>query len=204
MQNKHPIAFKSRKLTKTERHYSTYDKEMLAIMHALEKFRQYLVCGRFNIKTDHNSLRFFMNQKDLNDRQQKWVSKIQAYNFDIEYVKGTHNVVADALSRKGQLNTLTSITGDWKNEIIVEYAKDPKTKEIMEGNITNHEIKIVEDLILYIGRILLAANSKVKGKIMKEYHDNPLSERTRFYKTYKKVRERYSWKGLKKDIIKHV
>ena len=87
---------------------------MLAIMHALEKFRQYLVCGRFNIKIDHNSLRFFMNQKDLNDRQQKWVSKIQAYNFDIEYVKGTHNVVADALSRKGQLNTLTSITDNWK------------------------------------------------------------------------------------------
>ena len=69
-----------------------------------------------------------MNQKDLNDRQQKWVSKIQAYNFDIEYVKGTHNVVANALSRKGQLNTLTSITGDWKNEIVAEYAKDPRTK----------------------------------------------------------------------------
>ena len=100
MQNKHPIAFESRKLSKTERHYSIYDKEMLAIMHALEKFRQYLVCGRFNIKTDHNSLRFFMNQKDLNDHQQKWVSKIQAFNFDIEYIKGTHNVVIDALSRK--------------------------------------------------------------------------------------------------------
>ena len=69
MQHKHPIAFESRKISKTERHYSIYDKEILAIMHALEKFRQYLVCGRFNIKTNHNSLRFFMNQKDLNDRQ---------------------------------------------------------------------------------------------------------------------------------------
>ena len=69
MQNKHPISLKSRKLSKIERHYSIYDKEMLAIMHALEKFRQYLVCGRFNIKTNHNSLRFFMNQKDLNDHQ---------------------------------------------------------------------------------------------------------------------------------------
>ena len=98
-----------------------------------------------------------MNQKDLNDRQHKWVRKIQAYNFDIEYVKGTHNVVADALSRQGQLNTLTSITGDWKNEIVVEYAKDPRTKEIMEGNITDDEFKIVEELILDRGRILLAA-----------------------------------------------
>ena len=145
-----------------------------------------------------------MNQKDLNDRQQKWVSKIQAYNFDIEYVKGTHNMVADALSRQGQLNTITSITDNWKDEIVAEYAKDPRTNEIVEGNITNDEIKIVEELILYRGRILLAANSKVKRKIMKEYHDNPLSGHTGFYKTYKKVRERYSWKGLKKDIIKYV
>ena len=112
-------------------------------MHTLAKFRQYLVCGRFNIKIDHNSLRFFMNQKDLNDCQQKWVSKIQAYNFDIEYVKGTHNVVADALSQQGQLNTLTSIIGDWKNEIVAEYAKDPRTNEIMEGNIPNDEFKII-------------------------------------------------------------
>lgn len=124
-----------------------------------------------------------MNQKDLNDPQQKWVGKIQAYNFDIEYIKGTHNVVADALSRKGQLNTLTSITSDWKNEIIVEYAKDPRTNKIMDGNMPNDEYRIIEEIILHKGRILLAANSKVKGKIMKEYHDNPLFGHTGFYKT---------------------
>ena len=74
----------------------------------------------------------------------------------------------------------------------------------MEGNITSDEIKIVEELILYKGIILLAANSKVKEKIMKEYYDNPLSGHNGFYKTYRKVRERHSWKGLKKDIIKYV
>ena len=84
------------------------------------------------------------------------------------------------------------MTGDWKNDIVVEYAKDPRTNEIMEGNIPNDEFKIIEELILYRGRILLAANSKVKGKIMKEYHDNPLSGHKGFYKTYKKIRERYS------------
>lgn len=70
MQNKHPIAFESCKLTDIERHYSIYDKEiMLAIMHTLAKFYQYLVYKKFNVKTNHNSLRYFMNQKDLNDRQ---------------------------------------------------------------------------------------------------------------------------------------
>jgi hypothetical protein len=71
MQNGHPIAFESRKLREYERHYSIYDKEMLAIMHALTKFRQYLVGNRFKVKTDHNSLRFLMEQKELTERQQK-------------------------------------------------------------------------------------------------------------------------------------
>ena len=63
---------------------------MLAILHALTKFRQNLVGSRFKIKT---------KQKELNERQQKWVSKVHAYDFEIEYVKGKNNVVADALSR---------------------------------------------------------------------------------------------------------
>ena len=71
---------------------------MLAIMHALAKFRQYLVGNKFVVKTDHNSLRHFLTQKDINERKQKWVRNIQAYYFDIEYVKGNNNIVEDALS----------------------------------------------------------------------------------------------------------
>jgi hypothetical protein len=76
MQNKHPIAFKSRKLGEIEKLLSIYDKEMLAIMHALAKFQQYLFGGHFVVKTDHNSLKHFLEQKDLSERQQKWVSKV--------------------------------------------------------------------------------------------------------------------------------
>ena len=98
-QNHHPIAFESRKLKNYERHYSIYDKEMLAISHALNKFRQYLVGSKFKMKMDHNSLKYFLEQKELNEHQHKWVSKVQVYDFEIEYVKGKNNVVADALSR---------------------------------------------------------------------------------------------------------
>ena len=99
MQGGHPIAFESRKLLPHERIYAIYDKEMLAIMHALAKFRQYLVGNRFRVTTDHNNLRFFLEQKHLQERQQKWVITIQAYDFDIEYVKGKNNVVADPCLR---------------------------------------------------------------------------------------------------------
>jgi len=60
MQNHRPIAFESRKLKNYERHYSIYEKEMLAILHALTKFRQLLVGSKFKIKTDHNSLKYFL------------------------------------------------------------------------------------------------------------------------------------------------
>jgi hypothetical protein len=88
MQGGHPIVFERRKLTQPKRLYSIYDKEILAIMHALTKFRQYLVGNKFVVKTDHNSLKYFLEQKDLSERQQKWVTKVQAFDFDIEYVKG--------------------------------------------------------------------------------------------------------------------
>ena len=67
--NHHPIAFESRNLHDYERSYSIYDKEMLAIMHALAKFRPYLVGNWFKVKTDHNSLRYFLDHKGLNERQ---------------------------------------------------------------------------------------------------------------------------------------
>jgi hypothetical protein len=63
-------------------------------MHSLAKFRQYLVGGKFVVKKNHNSLRHFLGQKDLNERQQKWVRKLQAYDFNIEYVKGKKNAVS--------------------------------------------------------------------------------------------------------------
>jgi len=68
MQGSHPIVFESRKLSELEGLYSIYDKEMLAIMHALTKFKQYLVGSRFVVNTDHNSLKYFLDQKDLSER----------------------------------------------------------------------------------------------------------------------------------------
>jgi len=67
---------------------------MLEIMHA---FKQFLVGNRL-VKTNHNNLRFLMEKKELSERQQNYINKLQAYKFEIEYVKGKNNVVVDALS----------------------------------------------------------------------------------------------------------
>ena len=92
-------------------------------MHALINFRKYLVGNKFVVKTNHNSLRYFLTQNDLNEMQQRWVSNIQAFDFDIEYVKGKNNVVADDLSRRPSIS-LMDVAEDWKDILEVEYDKD--------------------------------------------------------------------------------
>jgi hypothetical protein len=71
MQGGHPIVFETKNLSQPERLHSIYDKEMLAIMHALTKFRQYLLGRKFMVKTNHNSLNYFLEQKDLSESHQK-------------------------------------------------------------------------------------------------------------------------------------
>lgn len=204
MQNKHPIVYESRKLNKLEKLYSIYDKEMLAIMHALTKFRQCLVGSKFVVKTDHNSLRYFLGQKDLKDRQQKWISKIQAYDFEIEYVKGKNNVLADALSRRPEINALSVVTADWKSLLLVEYSKDSFACDLLDGNIQDDKHKLVNDVIYYKDRIYLTPGSKLKEKILQSMHDIPLAGHLGYFKTYRQVRERFTWKGFKNDVLCYV
>ena len=68
----------------------------------------------------------------------------------------------------------------------------------------NEDFKVWDDIILYKGIIYLTLQSKLKGKILKEYHDNPLAGHQGYYKTYKHIREKYFWKGLKKYVRKYV
>jgi hypothetical protein len=98
MQEGHPITFESRKLNKRECLQSTYNKEMLSIMHALEKWRQYLLGSKFLIHTDHNSLQYLLQQKTLTTKQQKWIEKIAMFDMEIIHKKGKDNIVVDALS----------------------------------------------------------------------------------------------------------
>jgi hypothetical protein len=121
MQGGHPIVFESRKLSWPERLYSIYGKEMMEIMHALTKFRQYLVGSKFVVKTYHNNLKYFLEQKDLSEHQHKWVTKVQEFDFNIEYVKGKKNIVVDTLSRRPATCYLMEISADWKSHLFFDW-----------------------------------------------------------------------------------
>ena len=170
-------------------------------MHALAKFRQYLVGGKFCIKTDHNSLRHFLGQRDFNDKQQKWVSKLQVYDFDISYVKGTLNVVANALSHRPHLNAMIQISEDRRHLIIVEYVRDSWASGIVDGIVVDTRYTLVDDLIIYKNRIFLVPGLKVKRIFMRELHDSPIARHPGYFKMYRQVRERFTWKGLKENVV---
>jgi hypothetical protein len=72
---------------------------MLVILHAVELWRPYLLGQRFQIKTDHQSLKYFLEQRISSQEQQKWVTKLFGYDYEIIYKKGKDNVMVDALSR---------------------------------------------------------------------------------------------------------
>ncbi|KAF8391034.1 hypothetical protein HHK36_023334 [Tetracentron sinense] len=100
MQSGHPIAFTRKALSRRNLALSTYEKEMLAVVHAVTKWRPYLLGHHFKIRTDQCSLKFLMEQRITTPAQQKWVAKLLGYDYEIIYRRGTKNLAADALSRQ--------------------------------------------------------------------------------------------------------
>lgn len=89
----------SEKLSPAERKYQTTEKECLAVIRSMEKFRPYIEGTKFTVITDHASLLWLMNLKDSTGRVGRWALRLQAYDFELKHRKGKHMVVADALSR---------------------------------------------------------------------------------------------------------
>lgn len=102
MQEGHPLAYFSKLLGPRPQQKAIYEKELMAIVFAVLKWRHYLLGRHFHIRTDQQSLKYLMEQREINPTYQKWVSKLIGYHFEIQYRVGRSNVVADALSRKNQ------------------------------------------------------------------------------------------------------
>ncbi|KAI3825229.1 hypothetical protein L1987_06707 [Smallanthus sonchifolius] len=100
MQRGKVIAYASRQLKTHEVNYPTHDLELAAVVFALKLWRHYLYGVKCTIYTDHKSLKYFFEQKELNMRQMRWLELIKDYDCEILYHPGKANVVADALSRK--------------------------------------------------------------------------------------------------------
>jgi len=99
-----PAGFMSKKFSAAQHNYRVFEMETIAILEALLKWEDKLIGNRIHVVTDHRALEFFKTQRRLSHRQMRWMEYLSRFDFDIRYVKGNSNTVADSLSRFHQLD----------------------------------------------------------------------------------------------------
>ena len=134
MQQQRPIAYFSQALTARQKLKSVYERELMAIVFAVQKWRHYLLGRRFLVRTDQKSLKFLLEQREINMEYQRWLTKLLGFEFDIVYKPGMENKAADALSRKTELTELFAVsvsTALQLEEIGSEVDKDEELQRLI-------------------------------------------------------------------------
>jgi hypothetical protein len=124
-----PAGFMSKKFTTAQHNYRVFEMETIAILEALLKWEDKLIGNRIHVVTDHRALEFFKTQRRLSSRQMRWMEYLSRFDFDIQYVKGSSNKVADSLSQYYQSDMLDDIhpTYDYVN---ADIQLDPEGKDL--------------------------------------------------------------------------
>ncbi|KAL8126329.1 hypothetical protein AgCh_013571 [Apium graveolens] len=174
MQSNRPIAYFSKLLGTKGQQKSIYEKELIVIVLAVQKWKYYLLGRHFVVRSNQQSLRFLTQHREINPEYEKWITKLLGYEFEIQFKPGAANRVADALSRK------------------------------QEGDKEDNRFSIVENKLLYKGRYVLLKTSQFIPVLMREYHDSLVGGHAGEVKTYLQMAHDWYWNGMRKDIASYV
>ncbi|KAH9724547.1 Endonuclease [Citrus sinensis] len=201
IQEGRPIAYFSEKLGGAALNYPTYDKEMYALVRALETWQHYLLPKEFVIHTDHESLKHLKGQGKLHKRHAKWVEFIEPFPYVIKYKQGKENVVADALSRRYALiSTLNAklLGFEYIKEL---YANDPDFANVFNacekvtfGKFYKH------DGLLFRENKLCVPHSSLRELLVREAHGGGLMGHFGIAKTLDVLKEHFFWPHMKRDV----
>jgi hypothetical protein len=212
MQEGRVIAYESRKLKDHELNYPTHDLELAAVVHALNRWRHFLLGHRFELHTDHRSLQYIFNQPNLNARQRRWMEFLCEYDFEIRYIQGKENVVADALSRRRHEVSMLSLSTDLRSQILQSLSSDTLYQEVkaeletgraLDGRFLGYSLES-DGLLRHQGRIYVPLSNNLRRVIMVEAHRAPYSAHPGVKKMYSDLRQLYFWSGMKRDIADFV
>jgi len=179
MQSGHPIAYLSKAVCTKNQALSTYEKECMAIMLAVDKWRAYLQNQEFVIKTDHRSLAHITDQRVATKIQQKAILKMMDLQYRVIYKQGTANQAADALSRCPQHVSICAISAlypEWLEKVKMGYQDDPKAlqllQELSEGDIALSGFSLKDGIIRLNSKIWLGANDLAQQHILQAVHQS--------------------------------
>ncbi|QRW20759.1 Retrotransposable element Tf2 protein [Rhizoctonia solani] len=223
----HPIAYMSKSFSGAEANYDTHDKELLAIIKALEEWRIFLEATDKPIQvfTDHRNLEYWMQARTFNRRHARWRIFLSDFNFEIHYRPGKQLGKPDALSRRADYVETTqepevmlpaevfANTSEEELEIVTEIRsklrEDPSLEPIIQfltEDADNAPPSIRkayrdydwdEDLLWYQGKLVVPDAETLKERLLKEYHDSPLAGHPGQQQTLELLSRNYWWPGMK-------
>ncbi|GKA72319.1 putative reverse transcriptase domain-containing protein [Tanacetum coccineum] len=169
MQREKVIDYASQHLRAHEENYTTHDLELGAVVFALRLWRHYLCGTKCVVYTDHKSLQYILDQKELNMRQRRWIKLLSDYDCEIRYHPGKANVVADALIRKERepirIRALVMTVHPNLPEQICNAQSDAmKKKNVKAENLgsINGGAKHEADIATYVSKFLTCAKVKAE------------------------------------------
>lgn len=157
----------------------------MAVVMAIQKWKHYLIGRKFEVHTDHKSLKFLLEQKEVNMEYQKWLTKLLGYDFEIFYKPGSENKVADGLSRSMDQTVISAnmlllaLTVPMVIQLQEIYREVDADKEllslkqrILEGSLKNGNYQIIDDRVWYKRRLMIPKHSRFISLILSEFHDS--------------------------------
>lgn len=210
LQDHHPLAYVSKALGVKNQGLSTYEKEYLAILMAVDKWRQYLQHGEFFIYSDHRSLSHLTEQRLTTPWQQRVFSKLIGLQYKVVYKKGIDNGAADALSRRpsSELFSLSSATPQWMLQVMEGYMGDDQARKLLVAlTVSPNDLghyTVNSGIIRYKGRVWVGNNIHLQQQIMLALHDSPVGGHSGFLVTYRRIKQIFSWPSMKTMVKQYV
>lgn len=199
------VAYTSSKFSATQRNYQTTERECLAVITAIEKFRPYIDGVKFTVVTDHASLQWLRNIKDPTGRLCRWALRLQPYDFEIVHRKGSQMVVADAFSRAiGKIDvSLFSADGDkWYTSLVEKVTEDsakfPNFR--IENSILYKNCVQKSTKYGYVSQWRVVVPLKNRNNVIVECHSPPLCAHGGYHKTIDRIRRQYFWPNMDRDV----
>lgn len=207
-QKGHPIAYVSKALGIKAQGLSTYEKECLAILMAVDHWYHYLQTSTFIILTDQKSLTHLDDQRLSTPWQHKALTKLMGLSYKIIYKKGSENKVADALSRVDKatlydIASLSVVKPLWLQEVQNGYTLDSKATQLLaELSVSSPagNYFLQNGINRYKGRVWIGSHPSLQSKILSSLHASAIGGHSGCEVTYKRVKNLFAWPKLKQSV----